>query len=179
MAGGLPIHLAALRPRMIELAAELGDGVILNLFPRQALPRIVDTWRAARACRQGSRAGQDGLVPGRGRGYRGGADCYVVFASYYAAPVYNEFLAWAGYRRASQEIREGWAAGDRERTAAVGDQLSAIAIIGTREQCRHACARLARGGIHTHVVSCTGRRPAGRGGNLPGVCPDALGCRGP
>jgi len=163
--GGLPIYLAALRPRMIELAAELGDGVILNLFPRQALPRIVE-----HAARGAERAGKDPseveLVcrhqiavtddPAATRKlFR------MVFASYYATPVYNEFLAWCGYEHAAREIREGWAAGDRERTAAaIGDELvDAIAIIGTREECQQRVLEYARGGIHTHVVSCLGFEP--------------------
>ena len=38
----MPIYLAALRPKMIEAAAEIADGVILNLFPREVLPRIME-----------------------------------------------------------------------------------------------------------------------------------------
>ena len=37
-----PIYLAALRSKMVETAAEIADGVILNLFPRSALPRIME-----------------------------------------------------------------------------------------------------------------------------------------
>jgi alkanesulfonate monooxygenase SsuD/methylene tetrahydromethanopterin reductase-like flavin-dependent oxidoreductase (luciferase family) len=85
----------------------------------------------------------------------------MVFASYYATPVYNRFLAWAGYEHAADEIREGWNAGDRERTAAaISDALiDEIAIIGTREYCQERVLDYARGGIHTHVVSCLGFEP--------------------
>jgi len=160
--GGVPIYLAALRPGMLELAAELGDGVILNLFPRQVLARIVDHVRigAERAgkdpasveivCRH-QIAVTDDPAPTRELFRR-------VFASYYSTPVYNQFLAWAGYEDAAREIREGWASGDRERTAAaLSDELiDEIAIIGTREQCQQRIIDYARGGIHTHVVSCLG-----------------------
>ena len=37
-----PIYLAALRPKMIEMAAEVGDGVIFNLWPKSALPKMMD-----------------------------------------------------------------------------------------------------------------------------------------
>ena len=160
--GGVPIYLAALRPRMLELAAGIGDGVILNLFPRQALPRIVE-----HIARGASAAGKDPAEveivcrhqvavsadpQATRRLFR------LMFASYYATPVYNQYLAWAGYEQAAREIREGWAAGDRERTArALSDELiDAIAIIGTPEQCQQRVLDLAAGGIHTHVLSCLG-----------------------
>ena len=36
------LYLAALRPKMLELAAEIGDGIILNLFPESALGKIME-----------------------------------------------------------------------------------------------------------------------------------------
>lgn len=37
----VPLHLAALRPRMQRLAAEIADGVILNLCPVDSLPAVL------------------------------------------------------------------------------------------------------------------------------------------
>ena len=166
VAGGLPIHLAALRPGMLELAAEVGDGVILNLFPRRALAHIRQHIERG-AQRAGKQPGDVEVVcrhqiavtdqPEEARKlFR------MVFASYYSTPVYNQFLAWAGYEHAAKEIREGWAAGDRERTAAALDNalIDEIAIIGTREQCQQRILEYAAGGIHTHIVSCLGFEPA-------------------
>lgn len=163
--GGVPIYLAALRPRMLELAAGVGDGVILNLFPRRALPRIMEHIRGGALA-----AGKDPAavevvcrhqiaVTADPRATR---ELFRrMFASYYATPVYNRFLAWAGYEDVAHEIREGWAAGDRERTArAFTDELiDEIAIIGSREHCQRRVLELAAGGIHTHVVSCLGMDP--------------------
>lgn len=160
--GGMPIHLAALRPGMLELAAELGDGVILNLFPRRALHRIrehivIGALRAGKepesvevVCRH-QIAVTERPAEARELFRR-------IFASYYSTPVYNQFLAWCGFEDAAREIREGWAAGDRARTAAaLPDSLvDEIAIIGTREECQARVQEYAEGGIHTHVVSCLG-----------------------
>lgn len=160
--GGVPLYLAALRPRMLELAAGVGDGVILNLFPRSSLPRIVahirqgalaagkDPDEVEVVCRHQIAVTAD--VQAARRLFR------QAFAAYYATPVYNHFLAWAGYEDAAREIRAGWDAGDRERTAgAISDELiDEIAIIGSREHCRQRVRELAAGGIHTHVVSCLG-----------------------
>lgn len=158
----VPIYLAALRPRMLELAAAVGDGVILNLFPRQALPRMIghitrgalaagkDPASVEVVCRHQIAVTTDP---------RAARELFrLMFASYYATPVYNRFLAWAGHEDVAHEIREGWAAGDRERTArAFTDELiDEIAIIGTAEECRQRVLELAAGGIHTHVVSCLG-----------------------
>lgn len=160
--GGQPVYLAALRPRMLELAAGIGDGVIINLFPRRALPRIREHIRRGAegagkspqavevVCRH-QIAVTDRPDAARETFRRG-------FASYYATPVYNQFLAWAGYEEAAREIREGWASGDRKRTAAaLSDALiDEIAIIGDREQCRARIAEYTEGGIDTHILSCLG-----------------------
>ena len=78
------------------------------------------------------------------------------FASYYSTPVYNRFLAWAGWEDVAREIREGWASGDRQRTAAaLPDELvDEIAIIGAARECQHQLRGYASGGIHTHIISC-------------------------
>ena len=156
----MPIYLAALRPKMIEAAAEIADGVILNLFPREVLPRIMEhvTIGAERAgknpedveivCRHMMVVSEDKETARNA--FRG------AFASYYSTPVYNKFLAWAGYEDAANEIREGWAAKDRERTAAaLPDELvDRIAIIGSPDECRELMRGYADGGIHTNIVSC-------------------------
>ena len=157
---GMPIYLAALRPKMIEMAAEIADGVILNLFPRAALPRIMEhvaigAERAGKkpedveiVCRH-MMVVTDDKAAGR-NAFRAN------FASYYSTPVYNKFLAWAGYEDAAKEIREGWAAKDRERTAtALSDELvDEIGMIGTAAECQELMRGYADGGIHTNIVSC-------------------------
>lgn len=156
----LPIYLAALRPGMLEAAAEIGDGVILNLFPRSALPKIIehigigaerggkDPAAVEVVCRHMMVVTEDKATARDA--FRAG------FASYYSTPVYNKFLAWAGYEDAAREMREGWAAKDRERTAAaLPDELvDEIALIGTEAECQQLMRDYADGGIHTHIVSC-------------------------
>lgn len=156
----IPLYLAALRPKMLEIAAGLADGVILNLFPRRALPRIME--HVASGAR---RAGKDPaavevvcrhMVVVSDDKPRGRAAFRAGFASYYATPVYNSFLAWAGYEDAAREIREGWASGDRQRTAlALPDELvDEIAIIGTEAECQQRVREYAAAGIHTNIISC-------------------------
>ena len=156
----VPVYLAALRSKMVERAAEIADGVILNLFPSSVLPRIIEhigigAERAGKdpadvevVCRHMVVVSEDKAAAREA--FRAG------FAGYYATPVYNKFLAWAGYEEAAAEIREGWAAKDRERTAAAlpDELIDEIAIIGTAQECQAKMRDYAAGGIHTNIVSC-------------------------
>jgi probable F420-dependent oxidoreductase len=154
-----PIYLAALRPKMIEMAAEVGDGVIFNLWPKGALPKMMEhvkigadragkDWRALEIVNRAMVLVTDDKPSARNR-FR------AAFAPYYATPVYNRFLAWAGYSTAAEMIAEGWAQKDRGKTSgALTDELvDEIAIIGDEEECRARLRADAEGGIHTHIIA--------------------------
>lgn len=158
--GAQPVYMAALRSKMLEAAAEFSDGVILNLFPKDALPKMMEHIKIG-AERAGKKLEDIEIVcrhqiivtedKENARNFiRAG------FAPYYATPVYNAFLAWSGYEEVAQTIREGWAAKDREKTTgALDDQLvDDIAILGTQEECQDRIREYADMGITTHIVSC-------------------------
>jgi alkanesulfonate monooxygenase SsuD/methylene tetrahydromethanopterin reductase-like flavin-dependent oxidoreductase (luciferase family) len=77
------------------------------------------------------------------------------FGPYYATPVYNKFLAWAGYEEAAATIRDGWAAKDREKTAAAmsDDMVDEIAVIGTAEEVQERIRSDAHTGVHTQIIA--------------------------
>jgi probable F420-dependent oxidoreductase len=156
--GHVPIYLAGLRPKMLELAGELGEGVVLNLFPAEALPRMLEHV-AIGARRAGKSLAEREIVcrhqvvitsdkPAARDAFR------KHFAAYYATPVYNRFLAWCGYEAAAQSIEQGWREKDRARTAgALSDELiDRIAIIGSVAECQERVRALARDGVTTHVI---------------------------
>ena len=161
--GAQPVYMAALKPKMLEAAAEFSDGVILNLFPRDALPKMMAHIRAG-----AERAGRnpddvevvcrhqvivtDDREQARGL-IRGG------FAPYYATPVYNNFLAWCGYEDVANTIKEGWAEKNRDKTTgALDDQLiDDIAILGSMEECHDRIREYGEMGITTHIISCVSR----------------------
>ncbi len=167
-----PIYLTALRPKMIEAATEHGDGVIFNLWPKGALPKMMEHVRqAAENCGKDWRVGDvpeedwreieivnramvcvtDDKAEARNK-FR------AAFAPYYATPVYNKFLAWAGYTEAAATITEGWAARDRAKTSsALSDELiDEIAVIGNEDECRARIQADADGGVHTHIIAPIG-----------------------
>ncbi len=161
-----PIYLAALRSKMIETAAETGDGVIFNLWPKSALPKMMSHVKIG-AERAGKSADDveivnramvlvtDDKAAGRDR-FRAS------FAPYYATPVYNAFLAWAGFEDAAATIREGWAEKDRKKTgAALTDALiDEIAIIGSAGEVQERIREDAAGGIDTHIIAPQSADPA-------------------
>jgi len=161
-----PVFMAALRGKMLEAAAELSDGVILNLFPKDALPKMmqhikVGAERAGKqledieiVCRHQVVVSDD--VGASRNMIRAG------FAPYYATPVYNAFLSWAGYEDVASTIREGWAEKNRDKTTgALDDKLvDDIAIIGDKQACQDRIREYAEAGITTHIISCVSPRDA-------------------
>ena len=154
-----PIYIGCLRQNMIEMAAEIGEGVIFNLWPKGALPKMIEAVK-----RGAERAGKEWLnveVVNRAmvlctddKEY--GRNLFrAAFAPYYATPVYNKFLAWAGYEDAANTIKEGWAEKNRDKTSsALTDELiHEIAIIGTEGEIRDRIQEDADGGVHTHIIA--------------------------
>ena len=155
----VPIYLAALLPKMVEMAAEVGDGVIFNLWPMKALPKMIE--HVAVGARRAGKDPADVEVVNRHmvlvtddkeaavEEFRGR------MAPYYATPVYNKFLSWAGYEDVAATIAEGWAARDREKTTgAISFELAnEIAVIGSADECRERIRWAGETGIHTHIIA--------------------------
>ena len=154
-----PIYIGALRPKMIEMAAEVGDGVIFNLWPQGALPKMMEALK--RGAKSAGKSWQDIEVVNRAMvlctdDKAMGREIFrAAFGPYYATPVYNKFLAWAGYEDAATAIAQGWAEKNREKTAAaLTDALiDEIAIIGTEDEIRSRIQADADGGVHTHIIA--------------------------
>ena len=154
-----PIYIGCLRQNMIEMAAEIGEGVIFNLWPKGALPKMMGAVK--RGAERAGKKWQDVEVVNRAmvlctddKEY--GRNLFrAAFAPYYATPVYNKFLAWAGYEDAANTIKEGWAEKNRDKTSgALTDELiHEIAIIGTESEIRDRIQEDADGGIHTHIIA--------------------------
>ena len=159
LADPVPVYIAALRPKMIEAAARVGDGVIFNLWPKSALPAMMEHVKVG--AEQAGKDWQDVEVVNRAMVLctddkeHARALFRAAFAPYYATPVYNKFLAWSGHDQAADTITEGWAQKDRAKTTgALADALiDEIAIIGTEDEIRQRISEDAAGGIHTHIIA--------------------------
>ena len=155
----VPIYLAALRQKMLGLAGEIGEGLIINFQPLEAMPQILSAYRDG-AKRAGRDASADEVVSrfqiavtddvaGARQLVRAG------FGGYLAQPVYNRFLAWCGYEREAKAIREGFARRDRAAVAeAIHDELiDRIVILGDEEHCRARLAAFVEAGVTTPVLA--------------------------
>lgn len=155
----VPIYLAALRERMLRLAGELGEGLILNFFPLEALPKILAAYRegAARAGRDASRdeivcrfqVGVTDDVPAARELVRR------AFSAYVATPVYNRFFAWCGFEEEARGVAEAFARRDRRASAAaMSDRMvDAVTVLGSAEACREKVAAFVEAGVTTPVIA--------------------------
>jgi len=168
LATSVPILLAALRPRMTELAVTAADGIILNLFPLGALDSLMAGIHAAAA-----RAGREpaeievasrfqGQVVANETEHAAARDAFRFhFTPYFANRVYNAFLAEVGYPDLAAELESqarvgNWAAA----RACLTDQLvDDIAVIGDAEHFRARLSTYAEAGIGTPIMFCLSADP--------------------
>ena len=155
----VPIYLAALRPRMLELAGEIADGVILHLAPLDGIQRMIE--HVAIGARRAGRDPADIEIVSRFNvtvtdDVAAGREAFRRFAlSYYATPVYNKFLAWCGFEAEAVEIAEGFKSGDRGKTqAALGDGiLDKLGIFGDADTCRGRVREFIAAGVQTPAIN--------------------------
>jgi probable F420-dependent oxidoreductase len=105
----IPIVLAALRDRMLRLAAERADGAFTNFLPESGVPQVVEAFGSPEkelSCRFFSMAGDDDEVLTTAKR---------IFVAYATVPVYTEFFRWLGWGDAVDRVVEAWNAGDRRR----------------------------------------------------------------
>ena len=160
-----PIYLAALRPKMIEMAAEVGDGVVFNLWPKKALPKMME--HVAAGAKRGGKRVEDVEIVNRSfvmvtDDVEAGRSAFRnYYTPYYANPVYNDFLKWAGYKDEAEGVLAGWAARDRAlSTGSITDEIiDAVAIIGSAEEVHARVREQTAAGIDTTIVSTIGQMP--------------------
>jgi len=155
----VPIYLAGLREKMLEMAAEVGDGVVLNMYPVDVLPKMMA--HIQKGAEKAGRKLEDVEIVSR---------LHVIvtddeaqaretfrqrFAPYFATPVYNKFLAWCGHADTANTIDEGWKEKNREKTSgALSDALvDKIAVIGSPDKCREIVREHIRQGITTPIIN--------------------------
>ncbi len=147
----VPIVLAALRARMLALAAEVADGAFTNFLPLSGLPKVVEAL--------GSRPGsfelacrffilavdeEQGMTLARS-----------MFAAYGSVPVYAEFFRWLGLGAAIEPMVEAYRAGDRGRAAELAPEevIREIFIFGSAQAIRARVQEFIDGGVTTAVLT--------------------------
>ena len=157
--GKVPIYIAALGPRMLRLAGELADGVLLSWTPASYLEQAIGLVRdgAVKAGRDPSEveisgyvrvAVTDDLAAGR-------ASLQSEIARYAGGAHYRSYFANTGF---GQEM-EGAApardhAGNPATAAAIGERMQQeLGIVGPAEECRDRIDVLRKMGLAKPVIA--------------------------
>ncbi|MBW2396335.1 MAG: LLM class F420-dependent oxidoreductase [Deltaproteobacteria bacterium] len=155
----VPIYLAGLREKMLNLAGEIGEGLIINFQPVEAMAQILSAYQAGAAAAGRDATGDEVVsrfqfavtddVPAARNIVRAG------FGGYLAQPVYNKFIAWCGFEEEARAIREGFARRDRQAVGeAIHDELiDRIVILGNEDVCREKLAGFVAAGVTTPVLA--------------------------
>jgi probable F420-dependent oxidoreductase len=143
------IVLAALRPRMLRLAAEEADGAITNWLSPQDVPKVraevgQETELIARLFVCVSEDAEKVRELGRW-----------MLASYLTVPVYAAFHDWLGRGEVLRPMHEAWAAGDRQAALkAIPDEVVDDLIVhGDAATCRARIREYVRNGLNTPVLA--------------------------
>jgi len=147
----VPIVLAALRGKMLELAVERTDGAFTNFLPLAGLPKVTAQLAGAPEgfellCRFFCIPGEREQVEPLAR---------FMFSSYITVPVYANFYRWLGYGEQIEPMVQAWEAGDRQAAAAAApwELIEDMFIFGTPEQMKDRLAAFVAGGITLPILT--------------------------
>jgi len=143
------LALAALRPQMVSLGAELADGVITNWLAPADVPRVRAV--AGPDCELIARifvcpSADAGVAREIGRR---------MIAAYLTVPAYAAFHDWLGRGEQLRPMQQAWAAGDRRGAlAAIADEVvDELVVHGPPEKCRERVAQYHAAGLDTPVIA--------------------------
>jgi probable F420-dependent oxidoreductase len=143
-----PLFVAALRPRMLQLAASEGDGVCLSLLAPDDVATVLAEARSAGEVREAFLRVAVFAIPDAEEARR---KARKLVAPYLAAGPYAAFHRWLGRGEAIARIQERFGAGDKEGAlAALPDAIvDGVVVLGTPEACREKLARFVEAGVTT------------------------------
>ena len=146
-----PILIGAVRPRMLELAGQLGDGAVLNIMAADDLKKVVPHVKQGNAdkeivCMVFAAPDQDAETV-RKLWRR-------ELLEYLTAPNYAAAQEWLGHADELQETWKLWKAGDRKAAAAaIPDAfLDRLVVHGSTAECREKIQRYVDNRVDTVVI---------------------------
>jgi probable F420-dependent oxidoreductase len=155
----IPIVLAALRGKMLELAVECAEGAFSNFLPLGGLPKVAAQLDDAPEdfellCRFFCLPGEREAVEPLAR---------FMFSSYVTVPVYAAFFRWLGYGEQIEPMVAAWEDGDRQAAAAAApwELIEEVFLLGDPVSIKERVGAFVEGGVTLPVL-------------LPIVTPDRL-----
>ncbi len=165
----VPIVLAALRGKMLDLAVERADGAFTNFLPLGGLPKVTAQLADAPPgfellcrffCIPGEREQAEPLAR-------------FMFSSYITVPVYEAFYRWLGYGEQIEPMVAAWREGDRRAAAAAApwELIEDMFIFGTPEQMKERLEAFVAAGITLPILMLVAP-PDQAGGLIEALAPD-------
>src|SRR4051812_23641762 len=148
-AAPVPIVVAALRGKMLGLAAELGDGAFTNFLPLSGTKQVAEAFGAPDkelVCRFFCFPAPEKEALGAARR---------MLVAYATVPVYAAFFRWLGWGERIDPMVSAWDDGDRARALElVPDELvREVFLFGSADAQRERLGEFADGGITTFVLT--------------------------
>jgi alkanesulfonate monooxygenase SsuD/methylene tetrahydromethanopterin reductase-like flavin-dependent oxidoreductase (luciferase family) len=165
----VPIYVAALFPRLLEIAGELAEGVLLTWPTMRTIARAVEhvAVGARRAGRPADAVDVASLIPcavaeSAAAAREAMRPAVGLYAGFF--PRYNRLLAEAGFEDAVRAIKDAFDRGGRGAAATVvpDELIDAVTLAGTPEVCRDRLAAYRRAGLALPIVSPRGSGPGAR-----------------
>lgn len=160
------VYIGALNRRMLRLAGEMADGVILNMLAPEHLKLVLGEV-AAGAEAAGRDPAEIESVARIHMAYDQPFDLAAmvvraVFGAYAATSVYNRYFRWIGFEAEAEAIAKAWEAKDREGVAAgVSDEMvRAMAVTGTAQECRDTLGAYFEAGLDVAALNPLTMDPA-------------------
>ena len=147
----VPIVLAALRGKMLELAVRKAEGAFTNFLPLGGLPKVTAQLEGAPDgfellcrffCIPGDREQAEPLAR-------------FMFSSYITVPVYAAFYRWLGFGEEIEPMMVAWEAGDRQAAAAAApwQLIEDTFLFGTPEEIKERLDAFVAGGVTLPVLT--------------------------
>lgn len=154
----IPIVVAALRGRTLDLAAEVASGAFGNFIPISKAARVREQFPREKqfACRVFSFGG-DGVSTEEAM-----AGACRLFTAYGSSPFYRRFFESLGYAEDVGPMADAWSAGDRRRALELvpEDLVREIFLLGPPEAQRERIEQLWAAGIDVPVLAMYGQTVA-------------------
>ncbi len=168
----IPIYLAALFPKMLELCGEVGQGVVLTGCTLETAGKVAEhiAAGASRANRSPDEIDVTSLLPcsvsdDRQEAFDALRPGVAQSAGFF--PRYARVLAEGGFPEVAEAIQEAWRRGDREAAVqAVSDEVIASrSIVGSAAECRERIEAYRESGLDLPIIG-PGRGPRGLDGAM-------------
>jgi F420-dependent oxidoreductase-like protein len=160
----LPIYIASLGPKNLELTGEVADGWLPVWLNRERIPELQEQI-AVGAAKSGRNASDVTIAPYLMSYTADGDDDLAhgeqllrAHMAYYIGGMgtyYFDSFSRAGFATEAKAIQEAWGSGNRDQAAAaISDKMiESVSVLGDAQQCRDQMSRFRKAGVDIPVLT--------------------------